>query len=152
MEGIKHLIDCNCILPQMKERNPPIFHSFIVFSILLEDSSVVEKFAQCNNCGIIHKVYDICKSELLKKEQHVSVQTIQDIGLSLPSELNNVLVTYKCDIATWEHAQFIYENQKWGECIIVARETENGVTNGKRLVIDGPKKFKIEPITFAEVI
>lgn len=136
----------------MKGKNPPIFHSFIVFSIILDDSSVVEKFSQCNNCGIIHRVYDICKSELLKKEQHISVQTITDIGLSLPSELSNILVTYKCDIATWEHVQFIFENEKWGESIVVAREIENGVTNGKRLVIDGSKKFKIEPITFSEVI
>ena len=136
----------------MKGKNPPVFHSFIVFSIVSVDSSVLEKFAQCNNCGIIHRVYDICKSELLKKEQHVSVQSIADVGLSLPSELNNILVTYKCDIATWEHVQFIFENEKWGESIVIAREIEDGITNGKRLVVDGSKKFKIEPITFSEVV
>ena len=39
-----------------------------------------------------------------------------------------------------------------GDFTIVAREYDNGVTNGKRLIVDGPSKFKIEPITFSETI
>lgn len=152
MEGVKHLVDCNCILPQMRGKNPPLFHSFVVFSTILDDGSIVEKHAQCNNCGIIHRVYDIRKSELLKKEQHASVQTIEDVSLSLPTELSSILLSYKCDIASWEHAQFIFENEKWGDFIVISREFEDGITNGKRLVIAGQKKFKIEPITFSEVI
>jgi hypothetical protein len=136
----------------MKGKNSPIFHSFVVFSIVSDDGLVLEKFSQCNNCGVIHRVYDICKSELLKKEQHASIQTILDISLSLPTELNNILTTYQCDIAIWEHIQFIFSNKKWGEHVILTRETEDGVTNGKRLVIAGQKKFKIEPITFSEVV
>lgn len=152
MQGMKHLVECNCILPQMKGKEKAIFHSFVVFSNINDDGDVLEKFSQCNNCGAIHRVYDICKSEILKKESHILVQTIQDVSLSIPSELSSILVTYKCEIATWEHVQFIYLNQLWGEYTLVSRETENGITIGKRLIIEGPTKFKIEPITFTETV
>lgn len=152
MNGVKHLVDCNCILPQMRGKTPPVFHSFVVFSIENDEGQILEKFAQCNNCGIIHRVYDICKSELIKREQHPMIQTFSDISLSIPSELSSILTTYKCDIATWEHVQFIYSNEKWGEFTIVSREYENGITNGKRLIIEGPAKFRIEPITFSETL
>lgn len=136
----------------MKNKNPPLFHSFVVFSILDDDSNVLEKFAQCNNCGIVHRVYDICKSELTKKEAHITIQSIDDISLSLPSDLTSILVSYKCDVSVWEQVQFIYENERWGEFSIVARENEDGTVSGKRLVIEGPTKFRIEPISYTEVI
>ena len=135
----------------MRGKNPPLFHSFIVFSTILDDDTVAEKFAQCNNCGIIHRVYDICRSELLKRESHVMVQTFEDISLSLPSELSSILSTYKCDIATWEHVQFIFHSEKWGENVVISREFENGKTVGKKLVIEEKNKFKIEPFSFSEV-
>ena len=136
----------------MRGKNPPIFHSFVAFSIENDEGQILEKFSQCSNCGIVHRVYDICKSELTKREQHTMVQTFSDVSLSIPSELTSVLTTYKCDIATWEHVQFIYMNEKWGDFTIVSREYDNGVTNGKRLIVDGPTKFKIEPITFLETV
>lgn len=136
----------------MRGKSPPVFHSFVAFSIENDERQILEKFSQCNNCGIIHRVYDICKSELIRREQHPMIQTFSDISLSIPSELSSILSTYKCDIATWEHVQFIYANERWGDFTIVAREYDNGVTNGKRLIVDGPSKFKIEPITFSETI
>lgn len=120
----------------MRGKTPPVFHSFVVFSIENDEGQILEKFAQCNNCGIIHRVYDVCKSELIKREQHPMIQTFSDISLSIPSELSSILTTYKCDIATWEHVQFIYSNEKWGEFTIVSREYDDGVTNGKRLIIE----------------
>jgi hypothetical protein len=152
MEGIKHLIECNCILPQMRGVTPPLFHSFIAFSVVSDDGSVLEKFSQCNNCGIIHRIYDICKSELLKKESHVLIQTFSDISLSIPSEVSSILTTYKCDIATWEHVQFIFQNELWGLNSVVSKEYENGTTQGKRLIIEGPSKFRIEPFSYTEVV
>jgi hypothetical protein len=136
----------------MRGKNPPLFHSFVVFSILDDEENVQEKFAQCNNCGIIHRVYDICKSELTKKESHGAIQTIADISLSLPTELNSILTTYKCDISIWEHVQFIYLFGKWGESAVVSKEIEDGKVNGKRLIIEGSTKFRIEPISYSEVI
>lgn len=111
---------------------------------------VQEKFAQCNNCGIVHRVYDICKSELTNKESHASLPTIKDISLSLPSELNSVLSTYKCDISVWEHVQFIYLLERWGESVVISKEIDEGTINGKRLLIEGHSKFRIEPISYVE--
>ena len=150
MEGVKHLIECKCILPQMKNKNPIIFHSFVVFSVVKDDGATQEKFSQCNNCGVIHRVYDICKSEIMPKESHAAVQTSYDVSLSTPTELSNILTTYKCDISLWEHAQFIYENELWGEKIILLKENNESEVSGKFLSIEGKLRFKIEPFSFKE--
>ena len=65
MTGQQHLIQCHCVLPQYRGRKDPVYHKFTVFSIIDESDTVVPKFVQCNNCGVIHKVYDICKSEII---------------------------------------------------------------------------------------
>jgi len=151
MQGTKHLINCNCILPHLKGEKNPIFHSFPVFSTIGDDGEVIEKIAQCNNCGSIHKVVDICRSEILPKENHSSVITEQDISLMIPTELSGILSAYQCDISSWEHAHFIYSNSDWGQSIVLSRKFEDGSHNGKRLVISGPSQFKIEPYTYSEV-
>ena len=151
MQGIKHLINCTCMLPHLRGGGDPVFHSFVVFSQVAEDGEVTEKLAQCNNCGVIHRVYDICKSEITKKESHGAVITEKDISLSLPSELSGILASYSCDTATWEHVHFIFSNQQWGEAVILTREQEKGLHSGKRLTVAGPSQFKIEPYAFSEV-
>ena len=65
LEGVRHLIECHCTLPQYRNANPPVYHKFVVFSVLDEDA-IQKKLVQCNNCGIIHKVVDLCK----KKANH----------------------------------------------------------------------------------
>ena len=55
-------------------KNPPA-HEFIAFSILGEDDKVEESYVKCNNCGITHKVVDLCKSEILDKSDDWSVPT-----------------------------------------------------------------------------
>jgi len=144
--GVKHLIQCHCILPQFKESRDPIFHKFAVFSILDEDSDTVQpKFAQCNNCGIVHKVVDVCKSELTTKEESKTLPSIIDIRLSLPKSLSEVLDSYQCDVSTWEHAEWIYLNKIWDSWITLAREEdEDGDLHGKRLIFLGDERFKIE--------
>jgi hypothetical protein len=144
--GVKHLIQCHCILPQFKESRDPVFHKFAVFSILDEDSDIVQpKFAQCNNCGIVHKVVDVCKSELTSKEESKTLPSIIDIRLSLPKSLSEVLDSYQCDVSTWEHAEWIYLNKIWDSWIILTREEdEDGDLHGKRLIFLGDERFKIE--------
>ena len=113
--------------------------------------AIIEKFAQCNNCGIIHKVVDICKSTITKKEDSPSIISEADIALSLPTELSNLLTTYSCDIATWEHTHFLYSYEKWGESIILTREEDKGAWSGKRLTILAKSQFRVEPYSFSEV-
>ena len=140
MQGIKHLVQCHCILPQFKNAVDPVFHKFAVFSVI-DDSDT----AQCNNCGIIHKVTDICKSELTSKEDAKSLPSIEDIKFSLSSDLVRVLESYQCDIATWEHAEWIYLTKSWDQWIILAKEEDEfGDLHGKRLIFVDDGKFRIE--------
>lgn len=145
MQGLKHLIQCHCILPQFKNSDNPVFHKFAVFSIV-DDADVVQtKFAQCNNCGVIHKITDICRSELTFKEDSKSLPGIEDIKFSISKELSGVLESYQCDIATWELAEWIYLGKHWEQWIILSKEEDDtGDVHGKRLIFVENDRFRIE--------
>ena len=142
------MVECQCVLPQYKKSSNPVYHKFVVFSVIEEDKVKVS-FAQCNNCGVVHKIVDLCKSEILNgKENLNSLETIEDIKLSIPADLSTVLENYSCDISNWQHAKFIYENRKWGENIVLVREELESEIQGKFLTIVSHDRFKIE--TFLE--
>ena len=147
--GQKHLIKCRCVLPQYKGIVDPPVHRFIVFSVIKQDSvGVVHKYAQCNNCGVIHKIIDICKSEIIQnKEGFSSIITIEDIKPSIPPSLANILEAASSDLSTWELAQFILENKKWGEIVILTSETEGDQVFGKYVRILSETFFKVETFT-----
>jgi len=145
MHGIRHLINCHCILPQFKKSTNPLFHKFVVFSIIDDDDNVVPSYAQCNNCSIVHKIIDLCNSEIVKgKEQLASLPTITDIKLEFPDSLSELLVSYKSDITIWQHAQFILRHQRWGEKIIIQREEDESSVQGKILTFVSPIQFRME--------
>ena len=134
----------------MRKLPNPVYHSFVVFSVLDDGGEVIPKDAECTNCGVIHKVVDLCKSEITTKEKSSAIISVKDISLMIPSELRNVLATYDCDVATWEQAHFIYSNQKWGERVVLTKQTEDGEVKGKMLTFEGPLKFKIETFDMVE--
>ena len=145
MHGIRHLINCHCILPQFKKSTNPLFHKFVGFSIIDDDDNVVPSYAQCNNCSIVHKIIDLCNSEIVKgKEQLASLPTITDIKLEFPDSLSELLVSYKSDITIWQHAQFILRHQRWGEKIIIQREEDESSVQGKILTFVSPIQFRME--------
>lgn len=144
MEGMKHLIQCHCILPHLRNKKETIFHSFVAFSILDDEGNVIPKDAICNNCGVVHRIVDLCKSEITSKEKSSSIISIDDIKLMIPSDLSNILTNYNCDIATWEQAYFIYSNKKWKSKIVIAKESDDSTIKGKILTIVNSKKFLIE--------
>jgi len=153
MRGQKHLLKCRCVLPQFKDLNNPPVHQFVVFSQIDDEDNVVVKFTQCNNCGLIHKVKDLCTSEILSgKENMSSIINLEDIKLSLPSALVSILERNNCDISTWEQAQFILENKQWGNFVTLAQEEESGTRQGKYLRIMSETFFKIETFTREEQI
>jgi len=148
MEGIKHIIECQCILPQYKNKNNPVFHKFVVFSVM-ENDQIQQTYAQCNNCGVVHKITDLCRSTILSgKDEIRSILNEAEIAMTIPSDLAHILESYSCDLATWQHAQFIYNQSKWGEQIILLREEINSEVVGKILLLEGPNKFKIEPFVY----
>lgn len=140
-EGIKHLIQCHCVLPQFRNTNPTVFHKFVAFSII-EDDKVQEKIAQCNNCGVLHRIHDHCRSEILfGKESSSSVRTVEDVELSLPERLAAYLKSQNVDIATWEHVEWIVENTQDAD-VVIRRDEQSGKINLKILMIKKDGSFK----------
>ena len=150
--GQKHLVQCQCILPQFRKLKTPIFHKFTVFSVLNNDV-VDPKYVQCNNCGIVHKVYDLCKSEIVSgKDELRSVSSKKEVGLSIPKDLQDLLETYGCDLPTWEHIKFALDEQRWGEKVILSRETVGDETTGKILIVTSGDRFTLESYISRETL
>jgi hypothetical protein len=144
-KGQKHLVPCRCILPQFKKRRKPPVHQFVVFSVVEDDDSVRQKHVQCNNCGAIHKVLDLGKSEILPGKDHMgSIVTVDDVKTNLPARITGVLERFNLDLPTWEQAQFIVDNQHWGSFVVVASDLEDGVRHGKVVRIFDEKTVKVE--------
>lgn len=150
--GLKHLIECNCILPQYKNRPNPVFHKFVVFSIIDENDNVIQKVVECPFCGILHKVNEIGVSEITSKEFSTSIRKIDDIKLSLPSNISAVLESNNCDLPTWENVEFLYENELWGQAAVLSFEKLDENTHGKLIYLKGPTLIKIEAFSRDDVI
>lgn len=150
--GQKHLIKCRCVMPQYKRVPEPPAHRFVVFSVIDDANKVIPKFAQCNNCGIIHKVTELGRSELIGRESMTSLLTIDDIKASLPLSLVPIMEVADADLATWEAARFIYDNKRWGDFVALTSEVESGTRQGKYVRIIGENMFKVETYVCEEVI
>lgn len=148
MQGYKHLVKCRCVLPQFKRLENPPQHQFVVFSVLDKDGNVLPKFNQCNNCGLIHKIVDICKSEIQSgKESMKSILKIEDVKPSLHTNIASILEANSCDLASWEAALFIVENKQWGAYVVLTKETEGNEVNGKFVRIFSDSLCKVETFT-----
>jgi hypothetical protein len=153
MDYIKHLIECKCILPQFKNRKPPVFHSFVVFSVIEDNGDVRLSFAQCPNCGVIHKVTEVGVSAILRKEEMSSLMTVDEIKSSLPENLLKILSTYELPLPTWQEISFIFDNELWGKSpVILSKEEVEGITTGKYLAILGKELFQIKSFTREEYV
>jgi hypothetical protein len=140
-------------MPQFKNLPEPPQHQFVVFSIIGDNDRVQPKFAQCNNCGVIHKITDICKSEILvNKEDLGSIIKIDDIRVSLPPNLVGILDNNAADLATWEAASFIYENKRWGEMVVLTADSDSGMRHGKYVQIIGENLFKVNVFSREEYV
>lgn len=152
-QGLKHLITCRCVLPQFKRMNNAPQHQFVVFSVIADDGTFQQRFAQCNNCGIVHKVIDVCRSETVTREAMGSLPTIDDIKAGLPPQLVNILEANRVeDLSTWELAQFILENKQWGNFVVLNTDEEDGLKQGKYVRILGESMFKVETFAREEVV
>ena len=145
MKGTKHILECHCILPQYRELKNPVYHKFVVFSEIDESDTVISRNAQCNNCGTIHKVYDICKSEIAAgKDESASVEKKEDISLSLPKQIVELMETYSLEICDYQMARHILENKVWNSTIVLSLEREGEKTSGKILKFLAADRFRVE--------
>lgn len=143
-KGIKHLIECHCILPQYKRREPPLYHKFLVYSKIKNDL-IDEKYAQCNNCGAVHKVYDICRSEIvIGKEDLDTGLSITDMSMQLSDKLSMLLSNNNCDYATWEQVVDIVDEERWGEPVVIKRDIIDDKIVVKILKLKEGERIKIQ--------
>ena len=150
--GQKHLVSCRCVLPQFKNNPDSKRHRFVVFSEIINDA-VKQKYAQCNNCGLIHKVIDICTSEIMQgKEGMSSIMSIEDIKSGMNPGLVGILERHQCDLPTWEHAQYIIDNKRWGDIVILTSDNDDDGKVVKYVRLIGETLFKVDSYTRKETI
>lgn len=148
--GQKHLVECRCILPHLRAVQHPPRHKFVVFSEI-DNDIIRHKFAQCNNCGIIHKVVDLCKSEILNGKENISsVPTINDLKQGLSEHINSVLESNSVDVATYEAVRFLLENKLWGDFVVLSSDVIDGLKQVKYIRIMGETLFKVDVATVEE--
>jgi hypothetical protein len=153
VKGTKHLVECHCILPQFRDKKDPVYHRFVVFSKIDESDTVITGNAQCNNCGTMHKVYDICKSEIIVgKDESASVESIRDVSMSLPNSLAELFGEYNLELPDYQLARHIMENRLWDSTIMLSKEQEEEQTNGKILRFLSPEKFRVESFSRQEYV
>lgn len=142
--GQRHIIKCRCILPQYRSMTNPPNHHFVVFSVI-EDDSIIPKTVQCNNCGIVHRVTELCKSTIINgKEDLKSLITVDLIRAQLPQQLAAVLDAENCDLPVWEHCKFVIDNSVWDSVIQLGSEQYDGMREGKYLRIYSKDIFNVE--------
>ena len=144
-KGIKHNIRCLCVLPQFRTKPNPPSHEFVVFSVVDDSDTVEPKLAQCNNCGVIHNVIDICKSEISTSREELIILSKSDIKIMMPKPVAELLENYNCDIPTWEHALFILNEEKWGSFVVLERNKTDEGFDGKVLRFKDINRYIIEP-------
>tara|TARA_R110001583_G_scaffold27302_11_gene97795 strand:- start:439 stop:921 length:483 start_codon:yes stop_codon:yes gene_type:complete len=145
MKGFKHLVQCHCVLPQYRNRKNIVYHKFVVFSLVDDEGEVVTKFSQCNNCDVVHRVIDFCKSEISHGvEDSNSVITIDDIRPQLDEKIINVLESNSCDLATWENVQNSILNEYWDEPIVIAKDKIKGESQIKLIILKSEEKYLLE--------
>lgn len=151
-EYVKHLITCRCILPHFESMEDPPIHKFIVFSELDDRAMVVPSYAQCNNCGIIHRIKEVGLSECLKKDS-APVPTINEIKTNLPEKLVSLLETYDhIDLSTYQEIDWIFKEQQFGRSVILSKETIDGTLIGKNITIFSESSWRINQFSREEQI
>ena len=146
---VSHLLECQCILPVYNKVEKPIYHSFVVFSLIKEDF-LEEKYVECNNCGVIHKVTGINKSTILTDTtnyKHLVVNK-EDLTYNLPSKYLDFLTSKNIDeIYIWEKINYLLENNIKEEVIFNRTKAENYMICEIISVLD-KNNFKIKKEKF----
>ena len=133
-----------------RQANPPL-HSFVVFSVIDEDGTMVPKKATCNNCGALHEILEACSSKIIPgAEGSTSELTVEDVIVFLPDSVANILSTYNAELPDYEYVKFMIEENLPGEWIVLTNELNEGRRSGKILKYKGNNRFEIEPFSRKE--
>ena len=106
-----------------------------------ESDTIVSKYVKCNHCEAVHKVYDVCKSEIcIGKEDSMAVLQKKDIQMMIPTDIYDIMEAYNCDIPDFEHALFILQNKKYEEKVLLTKEVLEEEVIGKVLTFNSEGK------------
>lgn len=141
----RHAIRCRCFLKQQQQQREQTPFTFLTCSLLI-DGAVVPSYVECPNCGIMHRVHDVCRSDIQNRTELTgAVKTIDDIRASLPDKLSSVMTSYELDVSSWQQAQLIVDNELWGEHVILKTEQlPDGVKIVKLMRILSATLVKVE--------
>ena len=146
-------MQCHCVLPQFRGSDPPVFHKFVVFSVINDEDAVVEKVAKCPNCDALHRVTEVGKSEIAHgKEGSSSVIDVEDIKSQLPTGIASILDRHKVDEATYEQALFYVNTYNSDDPIVLAKERIEDKVSVKAMWIRPDRSLKIETIVRQEEV
>ena len=112
IDYICHSIECQCVLPIYSKVEKPVYHQFVVFS-KIENESLEEKYVECNNCGVIHQVTSCNKSNIISDTTNYKSLVVnkEDLSYSLPSKYLDFLTKKEVEeIYIWEKINFLLEN------------------------------------------
>lgn len=127
-------------------------HQFTVFSVIEDDDTVRQKLAQCPNCGVIHKVIDITKSDIISgKDTSQAITQVADVKVSVPQNAAALLEANNADLPTWEAVRFIFDNEKWGEFVVLSSERDGDSRQGKYVQIMNKDVIRVETFSREEV-
>lgn len=149
---IKHLIECQCTLHIFKNKTKPIYHKFKVFSEILDDDQIKEKYVICNNCDIVHRVFEVCKSEIKWGSEGLKslVLTKEDVKFNLHSKgFDNIVLELEknnIDLCEWEYIDYLLENNIEGQVVLNKNEIDNNIVYNILYIKDNNFSIKKEII------
>ena len=144
MSYIKHLVECQCVLSIFKNKTKPIYHKIPVFSLVDEEENLKEKYIICDNCGIVHFVFETFKSEIKWGQEEVKslVTTKEDVKFNLEAydkqNIINMLEKFDIHVSDWEYVEYLIENNLKGSILLEKNESDNNIVY-KILEIDDNK-------------
>jgi len=151
LDHVKHLVECNCTLKIFDGIEPTIFHKFVVFSVIEADGKFRPSYAACNNCGGVHRVTEVGKSQKLKRETAATLPNVDEIKASLPEKLVGLLEKYTLDLPTWQQIQFLLDNEQWGTAVVITKETDGDLVEGKYLILSGRNLWRVDTFSSENV-
>tara|TARA_Y100001970_G_C14259751_1_gene879010 strand:+ start:21268 stop:21702 length:435 start_codon:yes stop_codon:yes gene_type:complete len=116
-----------------KNKTKPVYHKFKVFSEIDDNDEVKEKYVICNNCDIVHRVTEVCKSEIKWGAENLKsmVTTKEDIKFNLESKnFQNIVLELEkndVDLCEWEYIEHLIENNEEGQIILNKNEIDNNI-------------------------
>jgi galactitol-specific phosphotransferase system IIB component len=122
-----------------------------VYSNFNDQGKVIEKIISCENCNTLHKVYDICKSDIVKggKDENKASITIEELDLQLPDKISKILEKNQCPIPIYEEVVDAIEKNIDSHDIVINREVIEGKYQVKVLNIT-KGKFRIKNETIED--